>query len=171
MTGTIDAPTLRVERVHKAFGPIRALRSVSLDVRAGEIHAICGENGAGKSTLLKILAGSVRPDGGMITLREAPYTPGRPTDAVREGVAIVYQERSLMPNISVAENIAVATDSIGGGVLVDRARMRARARELLDRVGATIDPDQPVGELSVARQQVVEIAKALARRPLILMLD
>jgi rhamnose transport system ATP-binding protein len=172
MTPDNDHPTaLEIEGVHKAYGPIRALRHVSLVIRPGEIHAVCGENGAGKSTLLKILAGSVRADGGAMTLRGAEYAPSGPTDAMRAGVAIVYQERSLMPNVSVAENIAVGTNAIGDGMLVNRSRMRATARELVRRLGAAINPDRPVGQLPVALQQIVEIAKALARQPSILMLD
>lgn len=166
-----DQALLSARGMAKAFGPIRALSGVDLDVYAAEVHAVCGENGAGKSTLMKILVGSVKPDEGQMTLAGMPFAPTSPADATAAGIGIVYQERSLMPNISVAENINIATDGLGSGPLVDGRRMRERARELLKLLGSDVDVDATVGKLSVARQQAVEIAKALARGPKILILD
>ena len=155
----------------KSFGPIKALRGVDLSVYPAEIHAVCGENGAGKSTLMKILVGSVKADEGAMRLNGGVYAPASPAAATAAGIGIVYQERSLMPNITVAENINLATDGMGDGHFVNRHRMRDRARELLAQLDSDVDVDAIVAKLSVARQQAVEIAKALARSPKILILD
>ena len=157
--------------IYRSFGAVQALRDVALDLHSGEIHAICGENGAGKSTMMAILAGSLQPDRGELRLDGAPFAPPGPAEAAQAGIGIVYQERSLLPNLSVAENICIGTDAAGTGWLLNRAQMRERANALLEALDPGIEPHELVGNLGTARQQVVEIAKALARRPKILILD
>jgi rhamnose transport system ATP-binding protein len=166
-----EQPVLSAIGVSRRFGAVVALKGVDLDVYAGEVHAICGENGAGKSTLMAILAGSLRPDSGELRLDAKPFSPANPAEATAAGIGIVYQERSLLPNMSVAENICLGTVSLGRGWLVDRPSMSRRSTELLSGLDPGIDPSALVGNLSVAHQQVVEIAKATAREPRILILD
>lgn len=168
MTGQ---PILQARGVCRSFGPVRALDQIDLDINPGEVHAICGENGAGKSTLMAVLAGSLRPDSGTLLLDRRPYTPATAAEGAAAGIAIVYQERSLMPDISVAENICMLTPHAGQRFLIQRQQMRTAAVELLAQLDASIDPDRPAGTCTVAQQQVIEIAKAEARRPRILILD
>ncbi len=161
MTGPV--PRLEVERVSKRFGPTTALDEVSLAVAPGEVHAVVGENGAGKSTLMKILSGAVTPDAGAMRLDGEPYRPRTPLDALARGVAMVYQELSLAPHLTVAENIMLGIEPSRAG-FVRRAEGRAAAAAALARLGAReIDLDARAGALSVAAQQMVELARALAR--------
>lgn len=169
--GMAEEAVLSVRGVCRRFGAVRALSGVDLDVYPGEVHAICGENGAGKSTLMAILAGSLRPDSGELRLDGRRYAPASPAQGAAAGVAIVYQERSLMPDVSVAENICALTGHSGRGPLLEPRRMRRAARDLLAELDPSIDPDWPAGRCTVAQQQVVEIAKAEARKPRILILD
>ncbi|HJV96655.1 MAG TPA: ATP-binding cassette domain-containing protein, partial [Albitalea sp.] len=111
---------LAVDGIGKSFGGTRALDGVSFDLAAGEVHAIVGENGAGKSTLMKILSGAVMPDGGTVRLDGAPYRPRDPMDARRRGVAMVYQELSLAPHLTVAENILLGTETMANPIFIDR---------------------------------------------------
>ncbi|WP_179875688.1 sugar ABC transporter ATP-binding protein [Sinorhizobium sp. BJ1] len=164
-------PLLRVEGVSKRYGGVRALENAHLDVEAGRIHAILGENGAGKSTLIKIMAGVVAPDGGRMLLdgREAVF--GSPAEASAAGIACVFQELSLIPDLSVADNIALSNPPRRFG-LIDRRAQRAIAEEALARAGAgDIHPRAMVKDLPLSRRQMVEIAKALASGPRILILD
>lgn len=170
-TAVTAEPVLTARGVSRSFGAVRALAGVDLDVHAGEVHAICGENGAGKSTLMAILAGSLRPDSGELHLDGRRYAPASAAQGAAAGIAIVYQERSLLPDVSVAENICALTEHAGGGFLLQRRRMRQTARELLSGFDPSIDPERPAGRYTVAQQQVIEIAKAEARRPRILILD
>lgn len=162
---------LQARDVCRSFGAVRALDHIDLDINPGEIHAICGENGAGKSTLMAILAGSLRPDSGSLLLDGRRYAPATAAEGTAAGIAIVYQERSLMPDISVTENICMLTPHAGRGFLLQRERMRTAAVELLAQLDPSIEPDRPVRACTVAQQQVIEIAKAEARRPRILILD
>jgi ribose transport system ATP-binding protein len=149
--------------VRKAFGPTVALSGVDLTIRAGEVHALVGENGAGKSTLMKVISGAYRPDAGSIELDGAPYQPTDPLDARRKGVAMVYQELSLVPHLSVAENVLMGEEPTTLGVL-RRREMRARVGKVLREVGhPDLDAEARVGELSLAAQQIVEIARAVAQ--------
>src|SRR5205085_11903597 len=142
-----------------------------LAVRGGEVHALVGENGAGKSTLMKVLAGAHPADAGQMWLDGRPYAPRNPTDARRAGVAMIYQELSLAPDLSVMENILLGMEPMRFG-LVDRARMRATASAALAQLGhQDIAPDAPARTLSVAAQQLVEIARALAVGCRVLVLD
>src|SRR5512139_2438835 len=146
--------------VSKAFGPTVALAGVDLAVEAGEVHALVGENGAGKSTLMKVLAGACEPDAGSLKLDGRPYRPAGPLDARRHGVAMVYQELSLVPRLSIAENILLGDEPARLGV-IRRRDLIARTRQVLAEIGhPDLDPDARVGALPLAVQQLVEIARA-----------
>jgi ribose transport system ATP-binding protein len=164
------APLLEVEGISKRFGATRALSDVSFDVRPGEVHALMGENGAGKSTLMKIISGNYQPDTGTITIAGTPAALTSPRDAMAAGVAIIHQELNIIPDMTVAENLATGNEPVRFGIL-DRKAMNQQAREKLARVGADIDPGRPIGRLSVGMQQVVEIARAVAEDAKVLVLD
>ena len=165
------APILKMEGVSKRYGGVRALENASLAIGAGRIHAILGENGAGKSTLIKILSGVVRPDAGRIVLDSAEVAFDSPAAAIRAGIVCIFQELSLVPDLSVADNIAISNPPRRLG-LIDRRAQRRIAEEALERAGATdIHPKALVRDLALSRRQMVEIAKALARKPRILILD
>ena len=165
--------TLRLEirGVTKEFPGVRALDRVSMTVRAGEVHALLGENGAGKSTLGKILAGVYQRDGGDMLFDGAPFAPADERAAALAGIGIVHQEGSLAPQLSIAENVFAGHLPSGFLGRVDRRLMADRARALLDALGLPLDPRLPVGTLSAAQAQVVEIAKALSRDLRVLILD
>ena len=165
------APLLEMEGIEKSFPGVRALRGVGLTLRAGEVLALLGENGAGKSTLMKVLGGAVRPEAGTIRIAGEVVGMDSPLAARRAGVALIYQEFNLIPALSARENIFLGRELTGRGGWVRAAEERRRAGELLRRVGGDFDPETPCRELSVARQQVVEIAKALAVNARILVLD
>ncbi|MGW4957129.1 sugar ABC transporter ATP-binding protein [Nonomuraea sp. NPDC004186] len=165
-----ETPVLSLSQVSKAFGAVRAVREVSLDLFPGEVHALAGENGAGKSTIVKILSGVHRPDSGRILLDGEPVEFGGPADAQRAGVAVIYQEPTLFPDLSVMENIFMGRQP-RGRLGIDRRAMRAGAAELFERLGVPLDPDQPARGLSIADQQLVEIAKALSRQARVLVMD
>jgi ribose transport system ATP-binding protein len=157
--------------VSKRYGGVRALEHADLTVEAGRIHAVLGENGAGKSTLIKIMAGVVAPDEGRMLLDGAPVAFASPSEAHEAGIACIFQELSLIPDLSVADNISIADPPRRYG-LIDRRAQRRIAEEALARAGAdNIHPSALVKDLSLSRRQMVEIAKALARRPRILILD
>jgi ribose transport system ATP-binding protein len=160
---TMPDPRLDLAGVSKRFGPTTALDGVHLSVAPAEVHAIVGENGAGKSTLMKILSGAVMPDAGTVRLDGAPYRPRDPMDARRRGVAMVYQELSLAPHLTVAENILLGIEPSRGG-FIRRPDLRAAARTALAQLDrAEIPADARTGSLPVAVQQLVEIARALAQ--------
>ena len=159
-----------MQGISKAFPGVQALEDVSFDCASGEVHAICGENGAGKSTLIKILGGVYRPDAGVVSIDGEKVVFAHPVAARRAGVCIVHQELSLLPDRSVVENIYLG-DEPTRGLRLDRAAMREGARKLLARLRSKIDPGARAGDLSVAEQQMVEIAKALATDPRILVMD
>ncbi|MEV4572639.1 sugar ABC transporter ATP-binding protein [Nonomuraea jabiensis] len=165
-----ETPVLSLSQVSKAFGAVRAVREVSLSLFPGEVHALAGENGAGKSTIVKILSGVHRPDSGRILLDGEPVEFGGPADAQRAGVAVIYQEPTLFPDLSVMENIFMGRQP-RGRLGIDRWAMRAGAAELFGRLGVHLDPDQPARGLSIADQQLVEIAKALSRQARVLVMD
>ncbi|MEP7124942.1 MAG: sugar ABC transporter ATP-binding protein [Byssovorax sp.] len=165
---------LSIAGLGKSFGGTAALGGVDLEASAGEIHAVVGENGAGKSTLMKILAGVMAPDTGAIRLGDAPYRPRNPLEARRAGVAMVYQELSLCPHLTVAENILLGVEPTRNGLLRrgEMARIAARAMGSLLGDAGQIAPDAIVGELPPATRQLVEIARALAHEnPRVLILD
>lgn len=156
--------------IGKSFPGVKALQGVSLTVREGQVHALLGENGAGKSTLIKILSGSYARDEGEIRWEEKPVDIRSPQDAQTLGISTIYQEFNLARDLTVAENIFLGRLP-RRGILVDWREARRLARDLLDRLGARIRVDATVQQLSVAEQQLVEIAKALARRTRILVMD
>ncbi len=165
-------PALEMRGISKTFTGVRALRDVKLQAWSGEILALMGENGAGKSTLMKILSGAHRADpGGEILIDGKPLVINGPQDAKRAGIAIIYQELALAPNLSVAENIYLGSELRRPGWQVDRAAMEARCAPVLQRLGAPFGPRTPVGSLSIAEQQMVEIARALHGDSRILVLD
>jgi len=163
-------PALDMRGIHKSFPGVRALNDVSFDCAAGEVHAVCGENGAGKSTLIKILGGIYRPDAGTIQLGGRAVNFDHPAEARRAGIGIIHQELSLLPDRLVAENIHLGLEPVRGGLL-DQGAMRRGSQALLTRLGSALEPDARAGDLSLAEQQVVEIAKALALAPSILVMD
>jgi ribose transport system ATP-binding protein len=166
-----DAPRFEMRGIRKAFRATLALDGVDLAVAAGEICGLIGQNGAGKSTLMSILAGALTPDAGQMTIDGSPYAPPSPIEARRAGVAMIYQELSLAPHLTVMENIMLGAEPMRYG-LVDRAKMRETARRALSELGHDdISPDARVAALSVAAQQLVEIARAIAVGCRVLVLD
>jgi ribose transport system ATP-binding protein len=162
---------LQLSGIHKRFGATVALNGVDLAVQSGEVHALIGENGAGKSTLLNILAGVFPPDRGTMRMNNSEYRPKNPGQARASGIAHIHQELSLCPHMSVAENILLGLEPERAG-WIDWSAMRARTRELLSDFGCEhIDPDQRLGHLSVADQQVAEICRALASNARIVLMD
>ncbi|MCC9000498.1 MAG: sugar ABC transporter ATP-binding protein [Candidatus Contendobacter sp.] len=166
------APALDMRGISKTFPGVKALDNVQLQAWTGEIHSLMGENGAGKSTLMKILSGAYSADpGGEIRIdgRLAPISG--PKAAREAGIAIIYQELSLAPNLTVAENIYLGNESTRFGILADRAAMRRETVKVLERLGAEFGPDTVVNTLSIAEQQQVEIARALHQHSHILIMD
>jgi ABC-type sugar transport system ATPase subunit len=167
---TSKTPVLEVRGLGKRFPGVVALADVSLRLEAGEVHGLVGQNGAGKSTLINILSGMYEADEGTVHLGGAPASIRGTRDALSRGIATVYQELSLLPNLTVAENLALGREPRSAGFL-DRPRMRASARAALRTLGLEIDPGTQVSSLSLAERQMIEIAKALASEPRILILD
>ena len=164
-------PCLRLTGIRKRFGATVALAGVELEVAAGEVHALVGENGAGKSTLMRILSGVHTPDAGKMELDGQPFAPRNPADARRAGVVMVNQELAIAPHLTVVENIVLGAEPARGGVL-RHAEARRIAAEALAELGRPAIPlDVPAGQLSVAAQQLVEIARALALGCRVLVLD
>ena len=161
---------LAMRGVAKRFGGVQALQGVDFDLYPGEIHALLGENGAGKSTLMNILSGVIEPDAGEMRIDGQPMRFADPRAAQAAGVATIFQELDLVPGLDVTANLFLGRELTRAGVL-DRAAMRRAARTRLETVGVEIDVDQPVGELSVGRRQIVAIAKALTYASRILVMD
>src|SRR4051795_833744 len=171
---TADAPrvpTLELRDVAKSFGPVAALRSAGITVDAGSIHALVGENGAGKSTLIKIVAGVHRRDAGDFLLEGRTVDFGSTAESKAAGIAVIYQEPTLFPDLSVTENIFMGRQPLAGGRRIDRAAMYAEAEELFIRLGVHIDPRRPALGLSIADQQIIEIAKAISLDARLLVMD
>ncbi|MGH9311246.1 MAG: sugar ABC transporter ATP-binding protein [Vicinamibacterales bacterium] len=162
---------LEAAGIEKSFAGVRALKGVSFDVRPGEVHALVGENGAGKSTLIKIMTGAERPDAGVLTVGGHPVRHMDPATSRALGIAAIYQQPSLFPDLTVAENIALALEPRGAWRRIDWAARGHRARELLGRVGSTIDPARLVDTLSMPEQQIVEIAKAIGADARVVLMD
>lgn len=166
-----DTSFFALDNVSKRYGGVHALRSVDFACSRGSIHAVLGENGAGKSTLMKIMAGVVQPDEGRMTLEGAPVGFPNPAAANRAGIVCIFQELSLMPELTVADNITLSSPPRRFGLIDGRAQRR-RSEELLARVGCEdINPLNRVADLPLSRRQMVEIAKALGRDPKLLILD
>jgi ABC-type sugar transport system ATPase subunit len=163
-------PAVRFEAISKGFPGALALREVSLDVAAGSCHALCGENGAGKSTLGKILAGIHRPDAGRLLVFGREVRFAGPADALAAGVGMVHQELAFCANLSVAENLCLGALPARRG-LVDRTGLVRRARAMLEEIGTDLDVRRPVGELSIAHQQLVQIAHAVGGGARVIVFD
>src|SRR3954468_22908410 len=164
-------PLLELHGVAKRYGGVRALEEVDFACRAGSIHAVLGENGAGKSTLIKIISGVVQPDTGQIRLAGEPVRFAAPSVANRVGIVAIFQELSLVPDLGIADNVCLADPPRRFG-MIDRRAQRRRAAEYLGRLGcADLDPDTRIKDLPLSRRQLVEIAKALALKPRLLILD
>jgi ABC-type sugar transport system ATPase subunit len=171
MTATdTTSPVLEVRGLGKRFPGVVALEDVSLALQPGQVHGLIGQNGAGKSTLINILSGMYAADAGSIVLAGAPVAIRGTRQALGLGIATVYQELSLLPNLTVAENLALGREPKSGGLL-DLGRIRANARAALETLGLDIDPATKVSSLSLAEKQMIEIAKALSTEPRILILD
>ena len=155
----------------KVYPGTRALKAVDFDLRMGAVNVLVGENGAGKSTLMKVIAGVEELTEGRIEMDGKPVRFRSTREAERHGIGIVFQELNLFPNMSVADNIFIAHERTRGGVDIDSGAQRDVARRLMQRLEQDIDPDTPVGNLRIGQQQIVEIAKSLARDARILILD
>jgi rhamnose transport system ATP-binding protein len=162
---------LSAASITKSFAGVRALKGVSFDLAPGEVHALVGENGAGKSTLIKIITGAERPDDGTLVVNGRTVTAMEPGLSKALGIAAIYQQPSLFPDLTVAENIAMALESGGPWRRLDWPRRARHAAELLARIGASIDPLRLVETLSMPEQQIVEIAKAIGADAKIVIMD
>lgn len=166
-----DSLLLRATNIEKSYAGVHALRNASLEVQAGEVHALIGENGAGKSTLIKIITGAVEADSGELTLDGQVVTQNSPRIAKQLGIAAIYQQPALFPELSVAENIAIGLEESSWFGRVNWRARKQRADDLLSRVGAKIDPGSEAGDLTMPQQQLVEIARALGAKAKVLIMD
>ncbi|MDD9206625.1 ATP-binding cassette domain-containing protein, partial [Georgenia sp. 10Sc9-8] len=164
-------PVVALEGISKSFGAVHALSGAHLKLYAGEAHALVGENGAGKSTLIKVLAGVHQPDSGRVVVDGKPRALRTTADAMDVGIAVIYQEPTLFPDLTVAENIFVGRQPRGRGRSIDRGAMNRAAADLFDRLSVPLDPDRLARGLSIADQQIVEIAKALSVGARVLVMD
>lgn len=165
------APVLELRGVSKSFGAVVALRNADLALRAGSIHAVVGENGAGKSTLVKIMAGLYQRDTGTFDMDGKPVHFRSTAEAKAAGIAVIYQEPTLFPDLSVTENVFMGRQPVGRLGRIDKAAMRAEVVEVMSRLGVHIDPDRPTQGLSIADQQIIEIAKAISLNARVLIMD
>jgi ribose transport system ATP-binding protein len=162
---------LHVRGVSKSFPGVKALDDMQLDLRSGEVLAVVGENGAGKSTLMKLLSGIYEADEGEFVLNGEPYEPTSPKHALELGISIIHQEFNLMPDLTVAQNIFIGREPRGSRFFLSERRLNTKARELIERLHLPLTPKQLVGNLTVAKQQMVEIAKALSHDAKLLIMD
>jgi rhamnose transport system ATP-binding protein len=165
------ATLLQLTDIRKSFAGVQALKGVSFDLRAGEVHALVGENGAGKSTLIKVITGAHLQDEGTFEVDGKLIADNDPVRARALGIAAIYQQPALFPDLTVAENIALGLEPSGGWRLIHWGKRRERARKLLELLGATIDPEVEVRRLSMPEQQLVEIARALGAEARVLIMD
>src|SRR6201981_3239418 len=163
-------PLLRMTSIAKRFPGVQALDNVDLEVLPGEIHALLGENGAGKSTLINILSGAQQPDSGTIEFGGQNVIMVSPHDAQRRGIATIYQEFTLAPNMTIAENVFIGREP-GPSVFVDWGKMASDTKAITERLGLELQPLAIVRGLSVAEQQMVEIARALSMESRLIIMD
>jgi rhamnose transport system ATP-binding protein len=166
-----STPVLALHRATKSFGAVRAVTDGTIGLHAGEAHALVGENGAGKSTMVKILAGVYQPDSGELVIDGTPASLHSPAEAQHAGIAVIYQEPTLFPDLSVAENIFMGRQPLLAGRRIDRRRMHADSAALFTRLGVRLDPGRISRGLSIADQQIVEIAKALSLDARVIVMD
>jgi rhamnose transport system ATP-binding protein len=162
---------LKLTAITKSFAGVQALKGVSFDLQAGEVHALIGENGAGKSTLIKIITGAHQADEGTLEVNDQVIANNDPSNARTLGIAAIYQQPALFPDLTVTENMALGLESGGGWRRIRWAQRRRRAKQLLERIGATIAPEMEVRRLTMPEQQLVEIARALGANARILIMD
>ena len=170
MVAAAQAPLLRMEGIDKSFPGVHALKYVSFDLLAGEVHALMGENGAGKTTLIRVLAGAHRPDAGSILIDGQAARIHTPRDAEKLGISVIYQEFNLVPALSARESLFLGREQTRGPLLLPSREHRS-AQDLFARLNVHIDPEARVSELTVAQQQSVEIAKAISLDARILVMD
>jgi len=168
---TAGQPLLSLRGAAKSFGAVHAIVDASIDLYGGEVHGLVGENGAGKSTLVKILAGVHQPDSGQLLVNGTPAVLHGPAAAQDAGIAVIYQEPTLFPDLTAAENIFMGRQPLRRGRRIDARRMRAQARALFERLGVRLDPGRICRGLSIADQQIIEIAKALSLEARIIVMD
>lgn len=162
---------LEMKNIDKRFSGVHALKSVNLELRKGEVHALMGENGAGKSTLMKVLCGIYKRDGGDVVLFGEEVNFHNIKESQEAGIGIIHQELNMMNHLTVAQNIYIGREPMKNGIYIDDKQMEKDAKELFDRIGVNIDPSAILGTLTVGKQQMVEIAKAISRNSKILILD
>ena len=163
---------LHIEKITKNFPGVQALKGVNLDVYAGEVHALLGENGAGKSTLMKIILGMYQPTSGNMIYKDASYAPKCPTDALEKGISMIHQEISLVPTMTVAENIWIGReDRFGNRIFINKKKQEEAAAEILKKLGLKINPSAVVSGLSIAEMQLVEIARAVSYDSDVIIMD
>ncbi|WP_078409856.1 sugar ABC transporter ATP-binding protein [Priestia abyssalis] len=164
---------LKMKDVSKSFSGVQVLHDINLDIQKGEVHVLLGENGAGKSTIIKILTGAYSKDKGELSWEGKKANITKPKDAINIGIATIYQELNLIPQLSIADNIFLGHERKKGGrfSLLDRVQMKEKAKELMERLGQKVDPDELVGNLGVGQQQLVEIAKALSLNAKLIIMD
>ena len=165
------APIIALRGASKSYGAVRAVRDTSIALHGGEVRALVGENGAGKSTIVRLLAGVTRPDTGTLLVDGEPVEFHGPADARDAGIAVIYQEPTLFPDLSVAENVMMGRQPLAAGRRIDRKALHDQVQDQLDRLGVRLDADEPVRGLSIADQQIVEIAKALSFDARVLIMD
>ncbi len=162
---------LEMKNIDKRFSGVHALKSANIELREGEVHALMGENGAGKSTLMKVLCGIHKRDGGDVTLFGKSVDFSNIKESQNAGISIIHQELNMMNHLTVAQNIYIGREPMIGGMYIDDKKMEKDAKELFDRIGVKIDPSVVLGSLTVGKQQMVEIAKAISHDSKILILD
>ncbi len=162
---------LEMRNIKKSFSGVHALSGIDFSLQRGEVHALLGENGAGKSTLIKILGGIYHPDNGEIFVKGEKVTVDRVTQAQNLGIGIIHQEIVLVPHLSVAKNIYLGREPVTKLGIVDSQKMVKEAQAMVKKLGLNIDVNHPVGELTIAQQQMVEIVKAISFNTEILVMD
>lgn len=170
MEDVMKSPILKLENIHKRFPGVYALRNVSIDIYPGEVHALMGENGAGKSTLIKVISGVYQPDEGKIFSNGKEIVMETPLQAIKENISVIYQELNLAPNLSVAENIYLGNFPKKNG-RVDYGKLYGDAEAVMAELQVTIDVKMNVCYLPIAKQQLVEIAKSISKRPKVIIMD
>lgn len=167
----MDNTVLSVSNINKSFGGVKALEDVSFEVRAGEIHCLAGENGSGKSTLIKIISGYYKPDSGLIKIGDKSFSQMEPSESIKEGIQVIYQDFSLFPNLSVIENLAINNEVARKSKVVSYKRMRETAQKAVERIHLDVDMNARVADLPVADKQMIAIARALVHDAKVIIMD